>query len=253
MSRQLAERNDDLKLKQDFQLSKLEESHLQQVDKARNRTLEANETADQTFKQQFEHTLAEHQEVLGRLNRRAGEDLQKLKEEYQTKLEAYSERSKDPFYRTMDAGMNLRENDDAYVLTAKIPEHERKGVSIAMRGNEIVLSGYRRNEERLKKEGGGQQETHSFQSFSESFQLAHPVDANRIARTFDGDELIVLIPKSGARPYVSPAAVVVPPPSAMKPRFPDNLPIAQADAKRGSSQEPIVEIRNPSGSGKLLT
>ena len=72
------------------------------------------------------------------------------------------------------------------MLTATIPEHEQKHVPVSVKGNQLVLSGYRRNEEKLELEPGRSQGTNAFQSFLETFPITWPVDANKMTREFEG-------------------------------------------------------------------
>src|SRR5690606_723366 len=120
----------------------------QHMKDAQMKALQETETA---FTRDFQAHFQKQQEALERIQKRAHHTLQHLRESTSHKLSAYEDRQSDPFYRLVDIDADLFEDHDAFVLTAKIPVHERDHISVTVRDNEIVLSGYRRNEESLDR------------------------------------------------------------------------------------------------------
>ncbi|NDD91741.1 Hsp20/alpha crystallin family protein, partial [bacterium] len=85
--------------------------------------------------------------------------------------------------------------DDAFILTAKVPTHEHENIKAQVQGNQIVISGTRRNEDQVKMGEGRQRSTASFQNFRETFPIDWPVEANSMLREADGDRLVFTFPK----------------------------------------------------------
>ena len=191
----------------------------------------ASEQANTRFDERFQSMETRHQETIDDVESRAGRQLRDIRADTSRKLAAYSLRQKDPFYQMLDIGAHLEERTDAYVLTAKIPEHERSNLQVSVRGNQVVLSGNRRNEEKLEHEPGRVQATSSFQVYTESFPLTYPVESKLLTKEFDGDTLIVTLPKKG--PFAEPSRMhpkTIERARAERPQFPGNLPLAAANA-----------------------
>ena len=231
----------------------LREGATAELMRERASTAEAMQKNLDAFNEKYAIVRESTEQTLGDIGARANRELRQTRQDTSLKLDAYSRRQNDPFYRLVDVNAKLRETDDAYILTATIPPHERNHVSAAIKGESLVLSGYRRNEEKLALDGGRQKSTAAFQSFSESFPLPFPVDAKKLTREFDGDELTIRVPKKSG--YLAPEArPVKPTPERVKlerPQFPQNLPVdaksreeANARAREEDSNDP-TEPRIP--------
>jgi HSP20 family molecular chaperone IbpA len=146
----------------------------------------------------------------------------------------------------MEIGANLHDAGDRYVLTATVPEHEQAHVSVALKGDQIIVQGYRRNEEKLELRDGQTRSSNAYQSYSESFPLPWPVEGKLLTRHFEGDRLVVTVPKKNefafSKAKYSPDAERA---RVEMPHFPDNLP--KTEKPKGP---PAVVKKSPS-SGTL--
>ena len=187
---------------------------------------EATVKSKEETEARYEDELKHNRGLVDRLNAEASDKLKILRRDTVQKLSAYETRQRDPFYRMVDIDASLQETQDAYVLTAHVPEHERKNFAVAVKGNQIVMSGYRRNEEKSELGAGHVKGTASFQSFSESFPINWPVEQKQLIREYDGDKVIIRIPKKNStnRQSIAQARPLSEKTSrAEKPDFPDSL------------------------------
>jgi HSP20 family molecular chaperone IbpA len=235
-----------LEADRDQQITTLEKQAHELYDKKKAQTQEAIEKSSAKLEADFQNSTQTHQETLARLTNTTHSQLQKARLDSSRKLDAYNERQNDPFYQMMDLQAQFEDQGSQYVLTARIPEHEQKNVMVAIRGNQIVLSGARRNEEKVQVEPGHQKTTSSYQSFMESFPFTHPVESSKLSHEFKGDQVIVTVPKKTLateyRPYkMKPARAQV-----QRPDFPSNLPHVEDELA------PKGEILAKNGSGPLV-
>lgn len=186
-------------------------------------TRDAIQNSQDHYEKLYVDTTKNQHGAMDDLNWKAGRELEKIRHDTAHRLDAYSSRQSDPFYKLVDLKANFVEHDDQFVLKVNIPEYEQKHISVSIRGNEVVVSGNRRNEEKLELEPGKNITTSAYQSYSKSFPLNWPVNPKNLTREFDGDQLIIRIPKKTT--YEPPAmkrtasrAVVE------RPNFPSNLP-----------------------------
>ncbi|MGK5083914.1 Hsp20 family protein [Bdellovibrionota bacterium FG-1] len=226
---QYQRRTEEMKGMQDVKIKAIQAASQDEYQKAKGNTLESNQKAEETFHRQYEGQVAEHDKTLQDLDQRASRAIREVRQDYTRKLSAYETRQKDPFYRMLSLDARMEENADEYILTATIPIHEQKNVSVAVKGNQLVMTGNRRSEEKLELEPGRQQGTSSYQSFLETFPIAWPVDANKMSREFDGEQLTVRVPKKAGNPYKSPVKEKPSRVRVERPKFPENIPLAKIE------------------------
>ena len=179
----------------DEQIKQLDERYQKQVgDYAKDVDL-AKGRAEGHFDEQFKGTLEKTTAILADINQRARDQIKSVRENTEQKLNAYSSRERDPFYRLTTLRSRLFEDRDKYTLVAKIPKYEQEHIQASLTGNNLVLNGYRRNDEELNEKDGHSQQSSSFQSFHETYPLETPADGKRLKQYFQGDNLIVEVPK----------------------------------------------------------
>jgi HSP20 family molecular chaperone IbpA len=227
----------------EHQATALTESARQQNERMKEAYQQASERSRDQYVEQHGQLVKAQNDSLDKLYRNANTKLTGIREESAAKLDAYSTRQNDPFYQMMTTDARFSDQGDHYVLEATIPTHERDHVSVSVKGNQIVLSGYRRNEERLQIEPGRSQGSAAFQSFQETFPITWPVESRQITRDYDGDRLVVKIPKKNefAAPLLKekrPVAAAV----AERPNFPANIPYVE---RRPAGGREVLEPREP--------
>jgi HSP20 family molecular chaperone IbpA len=241
-----AERTNQLKNKEEVEFKRLGETLKEDLEKKKLEAEEAREKAGSKLQSQFEKTTAFENEVIGKIENQATHQIKEIRQDTAEKLAAYSSRQRDPFYKLVTTHAKLTEHNNSYVLTAQIPQHEQAHIAAAVKGENLVLTGYRRNEESLEISPGHTQGTASYQSYHESFPLEWPVDAKKMTREFDGDTVIIRVPKKGEYAFKTPKQA---PPAKARvepPKFPINLP----HTEHKENEEP-QSISKDQGSGTL--
>jgi HSP20 family molecular chaperone IbpA len=206
------------------------EALAKQTQEARKTNEEKSRTAIETshdhYQGVYEGALKQTKDTIADVNWRAAREVEAVKRDTSLKLAGYSSQKNDPFYRMVNLNARLTENDQQFILTAKIPEHERDRVNINLRGNDVVISGKRKSDEILEIEPGHTQRTSAYQTYSETFPLNWPVNPKNMTREWDGDSLIVRIPKKTT--YEAPRQKKEVARSTLeRPAFPANLPTAE--------------------------
>ncbi len=208
-------------------LNKVSQDHRKELEA---KTMAAVEESDVHYQDAYEGALKQNKDAMADLNWRAARGIEAIKRDTAQKLDAYNDQKTDPFYRMVNVDGKLTEHADQFVFTARIPEHERDRIIINIRGNELIISGKRKSEEALEIEPGRVARTNSYQSFSENYPLAFPVDPKNMTREYEGDQLVVRIPKrttyEAAKPRPAAARAI-----QERPNFPKNLPGEAALAK----------------------
>ena len=90
--------------------------------------------------------------------------------------------------------VDLHETASEYVLTAEVPGLEQKDVSVQVHDSYLTVSGVRLEETRTCEQYHRVERGHG--SFSRTFHLPHPVDAERISADLRDGVLRVTCPKT---------------------------------------------------------
>ncbi len=225
-------------------LTKATQEHRKEAE-AKTRT--EIENADQHYQDVYEGAVKQNRDALQDVNWRASREVEQLKRETGMKLDAYADQKSDPFYRMVNIDASIRETDDQFILTANIPPHEREKININIRGNELVVSGKRKSEETLEASPGHTIRTNAYQSFSETFPLSWPVDPKFMTREYEGEQLVVRIPKRST--YDAPKPKLTAERARLeRPVFPKSLPTerqliaANSDVDETGNPKPDSEI-----------
>lgn len=231
-----AEQLNELKSRIELEKRMTEEEHksttenLGKASQQRRKELEAKtrtdvEASNEHYKDAYEGAVKQNQNAIKDVNWRASQEVEDLKRNTALKLDSYSSQKNDPFYKMVNLNATLHESDEAFVLKAKVPPHERDRININVSGNDLIISGKRKSEESVESENGTKVRTNSYQSFSESFPLNWSVDAKSMTREWSGNTLVVRIPKRAT--YEAPKKKEAERTAAQRPNFPKNLPTEQ--------------------------
>lgn len=125
--------------------------------------------------------------------------LDQLQKQNQVKLAHYAQKQVDPFYQAKDLGAQLRDRGEFYEVELTVPKHEQENISCSIKGNSILVSGNRRNEEKRDLGAGHTLGTSTFQSFHETFPLRAPVENEKLKKEFRGEKVLITVPKKDLR------------------------------------------------------
>lgn len=89
---------------------------------------------------------------------------------------------------------DVEETDKEYVLEFDLPGVKKDEINIEVVGNQIVVSGERRQEK--KEEGKQHRMERRYGSFQRVFTMTDEIDPNRIEASFDNGVLRMTVPKS---------------------------------------------------------
>ena len=170
--------------------------------------------------------IKKNRDILDQENQELNSRQLELQLDSEDNLNAYKFIHQDPFYKIRTLNSKLTENSREFILKIEIPQHEQNHIVGTVRGNQLVVSGYRRHEESLEKNPGHQQTTHSYQTFSESFPLSHPVDPKKLSREVNKDHIILRVPKLTGYTQEQSHHPKLEPTQSKKPDLPEDIYIS---------------------------
>lgn len=213
-----------LRDEQEGRMAHIRNDYKREYEKLKEETEEANAQAETKFKHQHADTVQRSKNIIETLENNASHQIKSIRQNTADKLSAYRTRQSDPFYQMMTMDSSFHEDAEGYTLVVKIPEHEQKHLSASVKGDNLVISGNRKNEEQLEVEPGHTVGSSSFQSFHESYPLSWPVEASRITREQDGEWVTIRVPKKNQYAFKEPEIRKPEKARVEAPHFPENLP-----------------------------
>lgn len=122
--------------------------------------------------------------------------------------------ARDPFFRALDTFFNqdlvlsedvsnrtwmppvdIQETPDAYRLTAELPGLTKEDISITLENNVLRLTGERKFEKDVKKEGYHRIER-TYGTFARAFTLPSQVNNEKVEAAFENGLLTISVPKA---------------------------------------------------------
>jgi HSP20 family protein len=91
--------------------------------------------------------------------------------------------------------VDIYEDDGSYVLKAELPGMKKEDIDITLTGDDITISGEKKNTEEIKKKDYYRGEC-SYGAFSRTFSLPGDVQANKVTSKFIDGVLEIRMPKS---------------------------------------------------------
>lgn len=92
-------------------------------------------------------------------------------------------------------GLELKDEDNAYIVAAEAPGFEPGDFDIQVRGNQLILRAAHKTEKKTKE---GKVEEYTEQECYESMTLPPGIDENKIAAKYHSGVLTVTLPKTEA-------------------------------------------------------
>lgn len=91
--------------------------------------------------------------------------------------------------------VNLKEEDNEYILTAELPGMELKDIEVDVDKDTLTLKGEKKYEHEETKEGRWHLYERSYGTFERSFALPRAVEAEKVRAEFEDGVLTVHLPK----------------------------------------------------------
>ena len=95
----------------------------------------------------------------------------------------------------LSPSVDVRETDQAYMVTAELPGLEQKDIELNLRDNVLTISGEKR-QEKSDGDNGRSYIERTYGRFERIIPLGADVDADRVEATFKNGILTVTVPKS---------------------------------------------------------
>ncbi len=231
-------------------LESLNKTYAKEVEDLRQSTHAAKMSAEEKFNDQYKHALDAGQERMEEVINRSAEKLKNLRSDTaptDRRLRLSPARS---FYRMRKINAYLHDRGDAYVLRARVPEHEQKGFSVSIKGESLVLAGYRASNEKVVNPDGSINTSSGHQAYTETIPLSWPVHARELRKEFIGDELVVTIPKKETN-YRAPQHVKSPgeKPRIERPQFPEVAKVVEDHSEPKAEKEELRAAVRTKSSG----
>ncbi len=156
------------------------------------------------LRQKHDASLDQTRQLLAKdiatLNDHALNQIESAKLETSQKVSDIYTKSSDPFYRLRQLEVKVEDTPEALILKVPVPEYEKDSVKVTANKNSITVTGTRRFESKAEVLPGHSASTHSYQSFSETFNTQAALDLSKLEREYAQGVLKFTLPKRGFGP-----------------------------------------------------
>ncbi len=96
----------------------------------------------------------EHLSLLALMKDRFSTRLNDLKDSFSKKKEMVESKNTDPFYNVGKLSPTMKETPDSYIVSLKVPDHERENITISPRNRYIKITYHRKHSDRVEEQDG---------------------------------------------------------------------------------------------------
>jgi HSP20 family molecular chaperone IbpA len=168
-----------------------EQNELQTLEQAHEDRMNSSQSS---FEKRFGKNEELARETYTDQGLKLGRELINQKKQFLKAADKYSDKSSDPFYQIRDNKTKFYETSGAYVLKARVPEHEKDGVQVRVKADKVTLSGSRSFNDEIIDEDH-RVKTNNVQTFHESYDIPKKIKESEILKNYENGELTVVIPK----------------------------------------------------------
>lgn len=184
----------------DTEKSKRLESEKMQVQKEEltyldnhQKDLIAQKQAD--FKVRYEAIVKEHDAILSELKTHLDTDIKKMIESTSTQKRMIASKNDDQFYRVETLNPVVNETEKEYIVSLKVPEHEKENVHLSVHGRDVKMTLTRKYSEMLEAEDGSSNKSTRTELFSKEFSSKDILNPKVISQKYENGELLFKIQK----------------------------------------------------------
>ena len=199
------------------------EAHEIELNKIKENQQRVTQKQESKHLQEYSKQLKQHKNQTQQMQDRLNQQIANIQMESSKQLSTYESQQQDGFYKMITIDAQIIETKEEFVITANIPKYEQPHFYATVRGDQIVIGGYRKHEEKRSDQEGHEQSTASYQSYTKTYPLSHPVDAKKLTRQFIDDQVIIRVPKTSGYKMRSLEQAKPEKIQATKPELPENI------------------------------
>ena len=194
-------------------LEKSQKDHLQDVDRkhliVKQQQLNTNQQELQNIEKKYQQVLKdthnryaskiaqmnkENQVVLNNVKDVFTKQINQIKEQQIDTKTVLNHRSQDPFYQMLDINPQIEDLGKEYLISVKVPEHEKEGILLTPSERKIRVSFSRRFEDRIPTSQGFNQSGRNENSLQE-FTVQDILDTTKVTQTYSDGVLMFKVAK----------------------------------------------------------
>ncbi|OFZ26818.1 MAG: hypothetical protein A2381_06665 [Bdellovibrionales bacterium RIFOXYB1_FULL_37_110] len=194
-------------------IEKSQKDHLMDVDRkhlvVKQQQLNTNQQELQNIEKKYQQVLKDthnryankisqmnkdNQVVLNNVQDVFTKQINQMKEQQIDAKAVINDRSLDPFYQMLDIGPQIEDLGKEYLISVKVPEHEKEGVLLTPSERKIRISFTRRFEDRLPTPQGFNKSARSENSLQE-FTVQDILDTTKVTQTYHDGVLMFKVAK----------------------------------------------------------
>jgi HSP20 family molecular chaperone IbpA len=128
--------------------------HKKKVETLEDHNKEQVKSKQTAFELKTQRMEKDHLNLLALMKDRFTTRLNDLKDSFSKKKQMVENKNSDPFYNVGKLSPTMKETPDSYIVSLKVPEHERENITISPRNRYIKITYHRKHSDRVEEQDG---------------------------------------------------------------------------------------------------
>lgn len=193
--RQFKKQRLDTNQRQQVEIAKLTDSHVNAVEVRDNEFRKGLKEQDLMFEQKYAHSMKVQNEDFKRLSDRHEKVISKMKSELHEQLKTAVTRSDDPFYQFTELRPTLTQYPDRVEIKVPVPEHSKKDIQLTINNKEAIVNFNRRYDD-ARKDNGVVNKLHKVESFTSRLMTEHILNPKSVKSSYADGVMTYVISKA---------------------------------------------------------
>lgn len=175
------------KIKNDTMFNNAQKAYQDQFGKLRNDHMSKKKILNKEHENNYKKVFQENEYVLKNLYRKKEAMVESLRQMLKTEGKKEMIKNEDEFYHFTDLNptYKINEEQNGYIVSIKIPEHEAKNISISADQRQLKLTMDRRFEYTKKDDDGSNDSVSKVESYTSKIPVENLVNGKKIEKSYE--------------------------------------------------------------------
>lgn len=159
--------------------------HTKNVETLEDKNKEQVKSKQTAFEIKTQKMEEEHLTLLALMKERFSLRLNTLKDSFSKKKVMVEDKNSDPFYNVGKLSPTLKELPDSYIVSMKVPDHERENITISPRNRFIKITYHRKHSDRVDEVDGSNHTSKRTELMTKQFPTEAILDHKGVTQKYE--------------------------------------------------------------------
>lgn len=187
---------DDIKSKYSLLENEHELIHKNKLEQHQEHSQKVLDQKKNAFQLRYDKLVEQHQDMIKTTRAKLKDEFQSIVDQHTQAKKSFEARSDDEFYHLKSLEPEIKDTPEAYIVSLKVPEHERDQVTVAPQKRELRISLNRSFEQRSESPDGEVHKNSRSELISRTLTTPEIMDGGQITEKYEDGVLSFKIAKA---------------------------------------------------------